>query len=71
MLYTVRPLESIYHNRMEKEEEPEKEIEEFPIDHGVVMAYKKDDDYIVDSICSTDMANYLNPEYYPGQIYKR
>lgn len=77
MLYTVVPLERIYSNRaksildeykvqglMPKEE---LEFRDIPIVHGKITARRDGDRYVVNQINSTDMTDYLNTNYWPGQ----
>lgn len=74
MLYTVVPLERIYvdHRAREqaKKEESMPEFKEIFLKHGRVIARREGDNYVVHSINSTDMKDYLNLDYYPGQIIK-
>lgn len=69
MLYTVRPLERIYHNfNQEPKDQLDGNVEykEFPIPSGIVIARRDEDKYIVDHIISTDMTDYLLDKYQPG-----
>lgn len=74
MLYTVVPLERIYVNHnagnitQKKEEEPE--YREIMLKHGRIIARRNGENYVVHRIISTDMSDYLNADYYPGQIIK-
>lgn len=83
MLYTSMPLERIYTNRVSsmliprnpstnsKDRETTGSMEEyrsFDIQHGKVYAKLDGESYVVNSISSTDMSDYLNPNYTPGSI---
>lgn len=74
MLYTVVPLERIYVDQraamQAKKEETEPEYKEILLKHGRVIARREGENYVVQKIISTDMKDYLNMDYYPGQIIK-
>jgi hypothetical protein len=74
MLYTVVPLERIYADkRADKsvsKDEIEPEYKEIPLKYGRVIARRDGENYIVHRIISTDMSDYLNADYYPGQIIR-
>ncbi len=83
MLYTSMPLERIYTNRVSSMLIPRNpsndnkttdmnqnkaEYRMIDIQHGKVYARLDGENYIVDSINSTDMSDYLNNKYIPGSI---
>lgn len=82
MLYTVVPLERIYCNMRERvggssksirgNEISYSEIEHVTIEleHGKIYAKKYADDYVIEQIVSTNMKDYLNPQFNPGNIIK-
>ena len=74
MLYTVVPLERIYADKRADKQTPkndnEPEYKEIPLKYGRVVARRDGDNYVVHRIISTDMSDYLNMDYYPGQIIK-
>ena len=69
MLYTVVPLERIYNDmNLIKQEEPV-ECKVFYTKYGTITTNLVNDEYIIDSIRSTNMEDYLNPDYQPGEVY--
>lgn len=75
MLYTSMPLERVYHNHNKardyaRDKSTELEYKEITLPNGVVRARKSGDDYVVDGLISTDMTDYLNLDYKPGNIIK-
>lgn len=74
MLYTVVPLERIYVDQRAKEQaikdEAEIEYKEISLKHGRVVARRDGDNYVVHRINTTDMSDYLNADYSPGNIIK-
>lgn len=83
MLYTSMPLERIYTNRVSSILIPRnpstnsngseitrnmEEYRSFDLQHGKVYAKLDGDNYVVNSISSTEMSDYLNPNYTPGSI---
>jgi len=73
MLYTVVPLERIYVNHRAVNQTPkeaEPEYKEIMLKHGRVVARREGENYVVHRIISTDMKDYLNMDYYPGQVIK-
>jgi hypothetical protein len=86
MLYTVKPLESIYAppslfnpNRKEKQEKKqenseasaEAEYKEVPLPNGRIVTRREGENYIIERINSTDMKDYLNENYVPGKNYTK
>lgn len=77
MLYTITPLERIYTNRTEslintkgpKKESTDVEQSSFDVKHGKIYTKKEGDNYIIKGIQSTDMQDYLNPGYSPGNNF--
>lgn len=77
MLYTVTPLERIYTDRTKPDLQPEKEEEKsteverrsFDVENGKVYTRKAGKEYIIEGIQSTDMKDYLNPQYSPGNNF--
>ena len=79
MLYTVVPLERVYHNFRENDQlkfqsdgrnqqlADQPEYREIMLKHGRVVTRRDGDNYIIEKINSTDMGDYLNAEYAPGQ----
>jgi hypothetical protein len=79
MLYTIVPLEKIYSCRTESvisgkttNDDNDKmstdvESKRIALRHGHIYAKKEGEGYIVDGILSTDMADYLNENYFPGK----
>ncbi len=77
MLYTVVPLERIYSNKVRSildeykvqglmpQDEPSM-FKDIPIAHGKISARLEGDKYIVNRVNSTDMVDYLNVDYSPG-----
>ncbi len=78
MLYTARPLEKIYaqpsvFDQNKKENEENKEIPEYRdviLPNGRLRTRRDGENYIIEGIYSTNMSDYLNEEYFPGQNYK-
>lgn len=76
VLYTVVPLQKIYdkekdpNQALNKKQDEKAEYKEFRIQHGHIIAIRKDDEYIVDRILSTDMSDYLNQDCAPGKSYR-
>ncbi|MDF2908171.1 MAG: hypothetical protein K0R34_3492 [Herbinix sp.] len=78
MLYTVRPLERIYARPASypdiKQEKPKDQTEaqfrEVTLQHGRVVTRREGDAYVVEGVNSTDMQDYLNEKYSPGQDIK-
>lgn len=83
MLYTVVPLDRIYNCRTESvmynigrkdnTTSSENNLEEYKnisLPHGNIQAKRVGDHYVVDSIYSSDMSDYLNTEYTPGTSIK-
>lgn len=66
MLYTVIPIEQIYRG-IKKEIEIKKEEKDIQILHGYVSVEKNGESYVVNRVISTDMKDYLNEMYFPGQ----
>lgn len=76
MLYTIMPLERIYSNRVESIYSKRKiqetnnlndsEYRNLSLSYGSIYAKREGDTYIVERITSTDMSDYLNPQYAPG-----
>jgi hypothetical protein len=79
MLYTVMPMERIYHNFMEKQQEntakakveQEGEFREVLLPHGRVVTRRNGKEYVVERLNSTNMGDYLNDEYSPGKAIKK
>ncbi|SHO53527.1 YlzJ-like family protein [Anaerocolumna xylanovorans] len=77
MLYTVTPLERIYTDRTKsniqskEKEEKSTEVERcsFDVERGKIYTRKEGKDYIIEGIQSTDMEDYLNPLYSPGNNF--
>ena len=82
MLYTVVPLERVYHNFREddkpklksgdndKQQTDQTEYREVMLKHGRVVTRRDGDSYVVEKIYSTDMSDYLNKEYAPGKAIR-
>lgn len=83
MLYTVVPLDRIYHCRTESVlfkasredtsltgEADREEYKDISIPHGSIRARKEGEQYFVESIQSTDMSDYLRADYLPGAQIK-
>lgn len=80
MLYTVRPLERIYappevfdHSRDNNPKATEGIVDEYKevlLPNGRIVTRRQGEAYIIERINSTDMADYLNEDYVPGQSYK-
>lgn len=78
MLYTVRPLERVYGRpvsytdiRQEHAEDQEQsDIREVPLKNGRIYTRKSGDGYVIESISSTDMNDYLKDVYTPGKPYQ-
>ncbi len=82
MLYTVVPLERVYHNfreeataagkagAKEKSQDKDMEYRDVPIKHGRIVTMRDGENYIIQKINSTDMGDYLNEEYSPGRAYQ-
>lgn len=80
MLYTAMPLERIYANLIEAEtnqrynkkekDETNYEFQEVMLPHGRVVTRRDGENFVVQRINSTDMGDYLNEEYSPGNIVK-
>lgn len=75
MLYTVVPLERIYVDQNAKDQaakdQNELEYKDVYLKHGRVVARRDGDNYIVHRINSTDMSDYLNVDYSPGNIIEQ
>ncbi|BCJ95149.1 hypothetical protein acsn021_27180 [Anaerocolumna cellulosilytica] len=79
MLYTIVPLERIYSCRTESvirgrrldndsgEMSTDVEYKRIALRHGHIYARREGEGYIVDGILSTDMADYLDKNYFPGK----
>lgn len=75
MLYTVRPLERIYatpdaFDKKRKEspkDEAQEQYREVLLPNGRIVTRKEGEGYVIESIYSTDMTDYLNEEYVPGK----
>jgi hypothetical protein len=82
MLYTVVPLERVYHNFREddkpklksgdnnKQESDNTEYKEVMLEHGRVITRRDGENYIIEQINSTDMQDYLNEAYVPGKVMR-
>lgn len=80
MLYTVRPLERIYaqpevfdrsrENKPKAVAENEGEYREVLLPNGRLVTRRQGEAYIIERINSTNMQDYLNEDYVPGQNYK-
>ncbi|MDO5521475.1 MAG: hypothetical protein Q4G58_13370 [bacterium] len=69
MLYTARPLERVYHDMNEPEEEKEVELKEITTENGIIYAENVDGDYYIRSFSSSCMSDYLDERYQLGSIY--
>lgn len=83
MLYTVTPLQRIYHNqamssyfhldaknREQLQGEQKQEVcREFSIPHGLIETKYEGNRYHIQRVISTDMEDYLKEEYAPGMEY--
>ena len=77
MLYTVTPLERIYSDRTEpliksnriEIESTNVEQGSFSVKHGKIYTRKEGENNIIEGIQSTDMQDYLNPVYSPGNNF--
>jgi len=77
MLYTVVPLEKIYTDRTDsliksknsREESTNVERDGFGVEHGRIYTRREGENYIIEGIQSTDMQDYLNPQYSPGNNF--
>jgi len=76
MLYTIVPLERIFTNfrqteqDTQKEEEQKAEYKEVQLPNGRIVAKRDGENYVIERINSTDMSDYLNEEYTPGKYIK-
>lgn len=76
MLYTVVSLEQIYSHRTKihpsqsDEIKKEEEYKNINLEHGILRAKREEDHYVVDSIQSTNMSDYLDDHFSPGSILK-
>lgn len=78
MLYTARPLErifaspSVFSNTKprDKNEEDNAEYREVILPSGRIVARREGENYVIEHISSTDMKDYLNEDYYPGNNVK-
>jgi hypothetical protein len=75
MLYTVLPLEHIYKNtsnnsESNQSESKELEYKDISIPHGSITVRREKDHYVIDQIWSTDMKDYLNEDYFPGNTFQ-
>ena len=75
MLYTSMPLERIYSTRfsqsgVNRQQAEEAVYSEVSLPHGHIRTRTEGDQSYVDSIFTTNLSDYLNPEYMPGAIYK-
>ena len=82
MLYTSVPLERIYHNFRENDkpkavdasavqkENSNEDYKEVMLKHGRLVTKRDGDHYVIQKIYSTDMGDYLNDQYSPGNMYK-
>lgn len=78
MLYTVRPLERVYGRpvsytdiKQERtEDKGQTDYQEVPLKNGRIYTRKSGDGYVIESISSTDMGDYLMDGYAPGQPYQ-
>ena len=78
MLYTARPLERIYavpsafnHAIQETgKDEANQNYRDVLLPNGRLITRRDGDNYVIERINSTDMNDYLNEAYFPGQNYK-
>ena len=79
MLYTVLPLEQIYRDSKKNgrtrttnkaSQEEETEYKDVVLQHGRIVTRKEGDRYVIEHINSTNMQDYLNSQYAPGNDYK-
>lgn len=77
MLYTVKPLETIYSNKVQSliisrytETDKREGVTCMDIEHGKVYARKDGEHYVVDTIHSTNLSDYLDEKYIPGSILR-
>jgi len=78
MLYTARPLERIYavpsaFNNSKQEtgkDEVNQDYRDVLLPNGRLITRRDGDNYVIERINSTDMKDYLNEAYCPGQNYK-
>lgn len=82
MLYTARPLERIYGippafaevkqgtTSQDKSDLSSLIYKEVPLPNGRLLTRREGENYIIERIHSTDMKDYLNESYFPGQNYK-
>jgi len=81
MLYTVRPMERIYappevftqntKNNTENMVATDQEYKEIILPNGRLVTRKNGEKYIIERINSTDMKDYLNKKYAPGNDYSK
>lgn len=76
MLYTSVPLERIYADMRGREKSENRaedtgsaDYKEVQLKHGRIVTRREGEGYIIDGISSTDMSDYLNGQYSPGQPY--
>lgn len=79
LLYTARPLERIYASpavfdhtgryKETKDKAEEPEYREVMLPSGRIVTRRDGEDYVIESIYSTDMKDYLNENYFPGKNY--
>lgn len=80
LLYTVRPLERIYASpevfdrtgryKTDSQKENETEYREVLLPSGRIVTRRSGENYIIESINSTNMQDYLNEDYFPGRNMK-
>ncbi len=78
MLYTVRPLERVYadptvfqqNKKAQNAVNANTDYREVILPNGRIVTRRDGENYIVESINSTDLKDYLNEEYFPGKNYK-
>lgn len=82
MLYTSVPLERVYHNFREEDKPKAKDsikenkskeedgYKEVMLKHGRLVTKRDGDNYVIQKVYSTDMRDYLNDQYSPGNRYR-
>lgn len=81
MLYSSMPLDRIYKNQVNSliiprngyargnnDSVSENDIKILDITHGKVFAKRDGDNYVVHSLSSTDLRDYMNPKYSMGAV---
>lgn len=77
MLYTAKPLERIYadpsvfDSKRKARPTEESEYKETILANGRIVSRREGENYVIESLRSTDMKDYLNEEYYPGKNITR